>query len=470
MIVKLFNTDGRKVETFKSIKDGKVGLYCCGPTVYNYAHIGNLRAYMFEDILKRTLEYAGYKVKHITNITDVGHLTDDGDDGEDKMIKAAREKGMSVWDIAQFFEEAFLKDIERLNIIKPTMFCKATEHIDDMINMIKKLEEKGFTYQAGGNVYFDSSQFPEYGKMALLDKQELQHGARVEVDKNKRSVQDFVLWFTDSKFEKQAMTWDSPWGTGYPGWHIECSAMSIKYLGPNIDIHCGGIDHIQVHHTNEIAQSEAAIGEKWVNFWCHNEFLLMKTGKMSKSKAGFITLQSLIDKGYDPLDYRYYLLGGHYRSQLVFSWESLDAAATARKNLVQKIGTLKETGNAVLSDKLGDRASEKMADFNEHITSDLMTPRALADLWGLLKDSSISNDEKLYVAYKMDRVLGLKMDTYKIRKEKIEISSEDQLLIEERKMAKKEKNFKRADEIRSIFDKRGYILVDSPEGTFLKKK
>ena len=228
MTVKLFNTDGRKVEEFKPINNGKAGLYCCGPTVYNYAHIGNLRAYMFEDILRRTLEYAGYKVKHIMNITDVGHLTDDGDDGEDKMIKAAREKGMSVWDIASFFEEAFVKDIERLNILKPTIFSKATEHIDDMIGMISKLEENGFTYQAGGNVYFDSAKFGEYGKMALLDKQDFKDGARVVIDKNKRNPQDFVLWFTKGKFEKQAMNWDSPWGNGYPGWHIECSAMSCK--------------------------------------------------------------------------------------------------------------------------------------------------------------------------------------------------------------------------------------------------
>jgi cysteinyl-tRNA synthetase len=470
MTVNLFNTDGRKLEPFKPIKDGKVGLYCCGPTVYNYAHIGNLRAFMFEDILRRTLEYAGYKVKHIMNVTDVGHLTDDGDDGEDKMIKAAREKGMSVWDIASFFTDSFVNDTAKLNILKPTMYSKATEHIKDMIGMIQKLEDRGFTYVAGGNVYFDSSQFPEYGKMALLDKQDLQHGARVVIDKNKKGPQDFVLWFTESKFEKQAMTWESPWGVGYPGWHIECSAMSCKYLGPHFDIHCGGIDHIPVHHTNEIAQSEAANGEKWVNYWCHNEFLLMKTGKMSKSKGGFLTLQSLVDKGFDPLDYRYFLLGGHYRSQLVFTWESLESSASARKNLVQKIGTIRKNTKAVSLDKLGEKAKLRLDDFNEHITADLMTPRCLADLWGLLKDNSISNGEKLAVAYKMDQVLGLKMETYEVEDEKIELSSEDRKLIDERAEAKKVKDFNRADEIRDIFSKRGYVLVDSPQGTFLKKK
>jgi len=470
MTVNLFNTDGRKIEPFKPLKDGKVGLYCCGPTVYNYAHIGNLRAFMFEDILRRTLEYSGYKVKHIMNVTDVGHLTDDGDDGEDKMIKAAREKGMSVWDIASFFTDAFMDDTARLNILKPTMYSKATEHIEDMIKMIQKLEEKGFTYAAGGNIYFDSSKFPEYGKMALLDKQDLQHGARVVVDTNKKGPQDFVLWFTESKFEKQAMTWDSPWGVGYPGWHIECSAMSCKYLGTHFDIHCGGIDHIPVHHTNEIAQSEAANGQKWVNYWCHNEFLLMKTGKMSKSKGGFLTLQSLIDKGYDPLDYRYFLLGGHYRSQLVFTWESLESSSSARKNLVQKIGTMKKSAGPVSLKDLGEKARSRLDDFNEHITSDLMTPRCLADLWGLLKDNSISDDEKLTVAYKIDQVLGLRMETYEIEDEKIELSVDDQKLIDERTEAKAAKDFSRADEIRDIFSKRGYVLVDSPQGTFLKKK
>lgn len=470
MTVRLYNTDGRKIEPFKPIKDGQAGLYCCGPTVYNYAHIGNLRAFMFEDILRRTLEYAGYKVKHIMNVTDVGHLTDDGDDGEDKMIKAAREKGLSVWDIARFFTDAFIDDTKRLNILKPTMYCKATEHIDDMIKMVQKLEDNGFTYVAGGNVYFDSSKFPEYGKMALLDKQDLIHGARVVIDINKRSPQDFVLWFTESKFEKQAMIWESPWGVGYPGWHIECSAMSCKYLGPHFDIHCGGIDHIPVHHTNEIAQSEAANGEKWVNYWCHNEFLLMKTGKMSKSKGGFLTLQSLVDKGYDPLDYRYFLLGGHYRSQLIFTWESLESSATARRNLVQKIGNLKKNTTAVPLDTLSKNAKGKLNDFNEHITADLMTPRCLADLWGLLKDNSISDGEKLTVAYKMDQVLGLKMDTYEIEDESVDVSAEDLLLIAERVEAKKTRNFNRADEIRDIFSERGYILVDSPEGTFLKKK
>ncbi|MBB6478424.1 cysteine--tRNA ligase [Spirochaeta isovalerica] len=470
MTVNLYNTDGRKIEPFIPIREGNVGLYCCGPTVYNYAHIGNLRAFMFEDILRRTLEYAGYKVKHIMNITDVGHLTDDGDDGEDKMIKAAREKGMSVWDIAAFFTDSFFSDVERLNIQKPTLYSKATDHIEDMINMIRTLEEKGFTYQAGGNVYFDSSRFPEYGKMALLDKQDLQHGARVVVDENKRNPQDFVLWFTESKFEKQAMTWDSPWGVGYPGWHIECSAMSCKYLGNHFDIHCGGIDHIPVHHTNEIAQSEAANGEKWVNYWCHNEFLLMKSGKMSKSKGGFLTLQSLVDKGYDPLDYRYFLLGGHYRSQLVFSWESLEASASARKNLIQKIGSLRKDAGPVNLSDLGDGAKEKLNDFSEHITADLMTPRCLADLWGLLKDPAIAEGEKLAAAYEMDRVLGLKMDTYEIAEESVEISEEDKALIGERAKAKKEKNFSRADEIRDIFSDRGYTLVDTPEGTILKKK
>lgn len=470
MTVNLYNTDGRKIEPFIPIREGNVGLYCCGPTVYNYAHIGNLRAFMFEDILRRTLEFAGYKVKHIMNITDVGHLTDDGDDGEDKMIKASREKGMSVWDIAAFFTDAFLNDVDRLNIKRPTLYCNATDHISDMIDMIKTLEEKGFTYIAGGNVYFDTSRFPEYGKMALLDKQDLQHGARVIIDQNKKNPQDFVLWFTMSKFGNQAMTWKSPWGVGYPGWHIECSAMSCKYLGNHFDIHCGGIDHVPVHHTNEIAQSEAANGEKWVNYWCHNEFLLMKTGKMSKSKGGFLTLQSLIDEGYDPLDYRYFLLGGHYRSQLIFTWESLESSAAARKNLEQKIGSLKKSGSPLPLENIGEKARDRLNDFSEHITADLMTPRCLADLWGLLKDSDVEDREKLTVAYEMDRVLGLHMEKYEVSEDNVDISEEDRALIDERAEAKRAKNFARADEIRDIFDQRGYALVDTPDGTLLKKK
>lgn len=330
MAMRLYNTMGRKMEEFKPIVEGQVGFYGCGPTVYNYAHIGNLRAYVFLDVLDKTLSLLGYKIKHVMNITDVGHLSDDGDNGEDKMKKSAAERHQSVLEVANFYTDAFMKDIDAMNIRHPDVICRATEHIDDMIELIKKIEANGHTYMAGGNLYYDISTYPDYGKLANLNLDELKAGAGkrkvVVIDENKRNPGDFVLWFTKSKFEDQAMTWDSPWGRGYPGWHIECSAMSMKYLGKHIDIHTGGIDHVPVHHTNEIAQSEGSFDEAerakgpWVNYWLHNEFLILEGGKMSKSSGNFITLQtslppergySLKDKGFAPLDYRFFLMSGH---------------------------------------------------------------------------------------------------------------------------------------------------------------
>ncbi|MDC7233135.1 MAG: cysteine--tRNA ligase [Spirochaetales bacterium] len=469
MKVKLVNSDGRQLEDFVPLKEGEVGLYCCGPTVYNYAHIGNMRAYTYEDILKRTLEYAGYKVNHVMNVTDVGHLTGDGDDGEDKMIKSAREQGMTVWDIAEHFTDAFFKDSERLNIVRPGKVCKATDHIQDMIDMVKTLEDKGYTYVAGGNVYFDTAKFPEYGRLANLENQDLQHGARVAVDTNKRNYTDFVLWFTNSKFEDQAMTWESPWGVGYPGWHIECSAMSTKYLGPHFDIHCGGVDHIPVHHTNEIAQSEAANGCKWVNYWLHNEFILMKSGKMSKSKGGFITLQDLVDKGYDPLDYRYFLLGGHYRSQLVFSWESLDASRSARESLMRKIAALKKDGSPGSTKDLSDAGQKVLNDFQDHMAADLNTPRALADIWSLLKNKELSPSDKLTLIMDMDRILGLKLDEEAADEENETLDAAIDALIAERQEARKNKDFARSDEIRDQLLEQGIQIIDSPDGPKWKK-
>ncbi|MDA3956849.1 cysteine--tRNA ligase [Oceanispirochaeta sp.] len=474
MKVKLMNSDGRLLQDFLPLVEGQVGMYCCGPTVYNYAHIGNMRAYTFEDILRRTLEYAGYKVNHVMNVTDVGHLTGDGDDGEDKMIKSAREQGMTVWDIAQHFTDAFFKDSERLNIKRPLQVCKATDHIQDMIDMIKTLEDKGFTYVADGNVYFNTANFPEYGRMANLENQDLQHGARVAVDENKKNYTDFVLWFTNSKFETQAMTWDSPWGKGYPGWHIECSAMSCKYLGPHFDIHCGGVDHIPIHHTNEIAQSEAANSCKWVNYWLHNEFILMKSGKMSKSKGGFITLQDLLHKGYDPLDYRYFLLGGHYRSQLVFSWESLDASRSARESLVRKIQVMKKDGAVPDLQALSEEAKRVLNDFQDHMAADLNTPRALADIWSLLKNRGLTASEKLTLILDMDRILGLKLNEVSDEvagEEEMTGSLDEEInqLIQERQEARKNKDFSRSDEIRDQLLKQGIQIIDAPGGPKWKK-
>ena len=460
---------GRTVQEFKPINESEVGLYGCGPTVYNYAHIGNLKTYVFEDLLRRTLEYLGYNVKHVMNITDVGHLTDDADDGEDKMEKSAREKGQSVWEIAEFFTNAFFNDTKKLNILNPHVSCKATEHIQEMIDLIKTLENRGFTYEAGGNIYFSIDKFPDYGKMALLDRQKLSAGARIEVDSNKKNPHDFVLWFTNSKFENHAMLWDSPWGKGYPGWHVECSAMSMKYLGEQFDIHCGGIDHVSIHHTNEIAQTEAATGKKWVNYWLHGEFLVMNKAKMAKSAGNFLTLSVLEEKGYNPLDYRYFCLGGHYRSQLQFSWESLDSAKTARGNLVEKIRILLESGQKEDVDTLGSAALKYVEDFNSSISDDLNLPKALAVVWMLLKDKELTDSEKLSLILHFDNVLGLDLEETAADNTESGVDQEVLDLIKDREEARKAKDFAKSDEIRDQLKNMGIEIKDTADGTKWKK-
>ena len=465
--MKLYNTMDRKVEEFVPIEEGKVGMYCCGPTVYNYAHIGNLRTYIFEDILHRTLEEAGYRVKHVMNITDVGHLTGDGDDGEDKLGKRSRETGKSVWDIAAFYTDAFFADEKALNIKRPNVVCKATDHIQEMIALIKRLEEKGHTYTAGGNVYFSIDTIDDYGKLAGQKQEDKLSGARIAVDGNKRNPQDFVLWFTNSKFGEQAMMWDSPWGRGYPGWHIECSAMSMKYLGETFDIHCGGIDAIPVHHTNEIAQSEAATGHKWVNYWCHGEFLLNDKGKMSKSSGEFLTLPVLVGHGYNALDYRYFCLGGHYRTQLKFSYEALDHAKSARERLNSMVAELK--AKAKPESTISEKAESYKDSFFAALFNDLRCPEALAVMWKMLKDNSITDGEKLSLLYSMDKVLGLDLDKVEAKKEEKVGGEEEWKLVEERKQAKAEKNYQRADEIRKELEERGYIVKDTPQGPILQK-
>jgi cysteinyl-tRNA synthetase len=474
--------------------------------VYNYAHIGNLRAYVTHDMLIRTLRRMGYEVTHVMNITDVGHLSGDNDEGDDKMLKSAEERGRSVLEIADFYTRAFFTDTERMNIEKPTVICKATEHVGEMIGLIRRIEDHGFTYRAGGNLYFDVEKFPAYGELAMLRRDDLKAGARVKADENKRNPQDFVLWFTKSKFENQALVWDSPWGRGYPGWHIECSAMSMKYLGEQFDIHAGGIDHVPIHHTNEIAQSEAATGKHpWVRYWVHNEFLVLDRGKMSKSSGSFLTLQSLVDAGYDPLDYRYFLLGGHYRSQLQFSWESLETAKNARRSLTERIRALAlkagdgssaagrgaggpaESGGAgtsvadnscphnpllgrVLSDKvLSDKAGGYLAAFDKALGDDLSSPRALAELWGLVRDPDIEAGEALACAFDMDRVLGFNLaaaarDAGRTGEDP-ELEREIEALIAERAAAKQAKDYAKADSIRAGLKERGILLEDTPTGT-----
>jgi cysteinyl-tRNA synthetase len=460
MAFTFFNTLGRSMQTFTPSQTGKVGFYGCGPTVYNYAHIGNLRAYVHHDILVRALRRTGYEVNHVMNITDVGHLSGDNDDGDDKMVKSAEERGKSVLEIADFYTQAFFNDTGKMNILRPTVVCKATEHIDDMITLIRRIEENGFTYFAGGNLYFDITRFPSYGELALLRLDDLKTTGR---DENKRNPHDFVLWFTKSKFENQALVWDSPWGRGYPGWHIECSAMSMKYLGETIDIHAGGIDHIPIHHTNEIAQSEVASGKKpWVSYWLHNEFLVLDKLKVSKSSGNFLTLQSLIDLGFDPLDYRYFLLGGHYRSQLQFSEESLNGAKNSRKALLDKVRVFRDkAGNSVPQN---NHLNKYIEDFNTAIEDDLNTPRALAALWGLLREVPPS-PEAVSAIFDMDTVLALGLETSPKLRESDEKTREIEALIAKRAEAKKAKDFSTADSIRQNLKECGIILEDGPAGT-----
>lgn len=466
MTVRLYDTMSRAVKEFVPIEEGKAGLYCCGPTVYNFAHIGNLRTFIFEDLLHRTLVKAGYRLTHVMNITDVGHLTGDGDDGEDKMEKSARESGRSVWDIAEFYTKAFFDDEKDLNIIRPDIVCKATDHINDMIEIIKKLEEGGHTYISGGNVYFSIDTIDDYGKLAKLNLDDLKEGARIEVDSNKRNPKDFVLWFTNSKFKDQAMQWPSPWGTGYPGWHIECSAMSSRYLGSHFDIHCGGIDAIPVHHTNEIAQSEAAFGQKpWVNYWCHGEFLLNDKGKMSKSSGEFLTLSLLKEKGYDALDYRYFCLGGHYRSQLKFSFESLDQARSARQTLMRRLAEC----STAKADGISEGARHYLDAFYEAMFNDLKAPQALAALWSMMRDSDIPDGEKWLAALEMDSILGLSLEKAQEKEAPQEADADALALVEQRSEAKKAKNYALADEIRARLASMGYKVVDTPKGATLEK-
>ncbi len=461
MELKLFNTMGRQLSTFNPIHEGKVGMYACGPTVYNFAHIGNLRTYVFEDIFRKTLEYWGYSVRHVMNVTDVGHLTGDTDEGEDKIVKSSREMGKTVWEVAEFYTKAFFRDFGLLRCAMPSVVCKATDHIQEMIDLIRRIEARGFTYSAGGNLYFDISKFPDYGKLALLDQQDLRAGARVEVDQGKRNPFDFALWFTKSKFEHQAMLWDSPWGRGYPGWHIECSAMSMKYLGEHFDVHCGGIDHVPVHHTNEIAQSESATGHTWVNYWLHGEFLLMGRDKMAKSAGNFLTLSSLIEKGYHPLDFRYFCLGAHYRTQLMFTFDGLDAARTSRLGLMERIVQLRVESPQGPVQAAG-KALEYLRDFETHAADDLNMPRCLADMWTLLRDPEVPGGMKLSLVLRMDRIFDLGLDSAK--EEALTLDDESKALLEERRQARRAGNYKRADEIRAVLKARGIEIQDSPQG------
>ncbi|MBS3734392.1 MAG: cysteine--tRNA ligase [Phycisphaerae bacterium] len=417
MQLKLYNTLTRTKDAFEPIDPPEVKLYTCGPTVYNYAHIGNLRTYVFEDVLKRTLVHVGgYDVSHVMNVTDVGHLVSDADAGEDKMAVGARREGKTVWEIAQFYWDAFRSDLARLNCIEPDTWCRATDEIDAQIDLVRKLEENGHTYTIDDGVYFDTSKLDDYGKLAQLDLEGLQAGARVEMTAGKRNPTDFALWKFSPKDQQRLMEWPSPWGVGFPGWHIECSAMAIKHLGERLDIHCGGVDHVNVHHTNEIAQAECALGHKWCNWWLHGEFLTMPTGdeseggRMSKSSGEFLTLDKLVERGYAPVAYRYFLLQAHYRQQLAFSWDALAAAATAidrLRRLVCELRPDEQSQGRDADDTSARPLSQPLAEFHAAAADDLNTPRALAAMWNAARDAGADAARRYATLVEMDKVLGL---------------------------------------------------------------
>lgn len=470
--IRLYNTASRKQEEFVPLHPGVVNMYCCGPTVYHFAHIGNLRTYVFEDLLRRALDYAGLASNHIVNITDVGHLTSDADTGEDKMEKGAAREGKSVWEIADYYTQAFMKDWERLNIVAPSKWTKATDHIPEQIDLVKTLESKGFTYVVEGDgVYFDTSRFPRYGEFAGLDIQGQQSGARVAAVEGKRSPTDFSLWKFSPKDKQRAMEWDAPWGRGFPGWHIECSAMAMKHLGATLDIHCGGTDHIRVHHTNEIAQSEAATGHPFARYWLHGGWLLETPtedgpegirggGKMSKSSGEFITLDVLLSKGYGAMDYRYFCLSAHYRQYLNFSWQAMDTARDSLKSLRRRTDPLIGKASSIAS----ATAKAWQARYTEAANDDLGFPQALAVLQQLVKDPDLLEGEKAALVRDCDRLLGLRLTEAEERPSKA-LPEDLSTLIEERKAARKAKNWKRSDEIRDLFKAQGFAIKDNPDGS-----
>ncbi len=451
--IRFMNMLTHKIESFKPIDNKEVRMYSCGPTVYWYQHIGNLRTYIFSDILKRILVYDGYKIKHVMNITDVGHLTSDADAGEDKMEKAAAKEHKTAQEIANYYWKIFKEDFGKLNITEPNIWCKATEYIKEQIELIKKLEKKGYTYKTSDGIYFDTSKFKNYGKMARLKKEEIIAGKRVEM-REKRSPTDFALWKFSEVPGKRQQEWKSPWGIGFPGWHIECSAMSMKYLGEHFDIHTGGEDHVQIHHTNEIAQSEAATGKKFVNYWMHGAFLTFKGEKVSKSKGGLYTIAELEELGFKALAYRYLCLTAHYRKPLDFSLENLQNAQNAYNRLKNIIAEIKDDG------KLN---KEYLAEFEKAMNNDLDMPAALAVLWKLARDDKAKG--KLKTIKKIDEVFGLDL----LKKEKLKIPVKVKELVEKREKARKEKDWKKADELREKIKKLGFWVNDTDEGAKLIK-
>ena len=468
----LYNSLTHKKELFQPNSPDVVKMYTCGPTVYHFAHIGNLRTYIMEDVLEKSLKYLGYNVKRVMNITDVGHLSSDADTGEDKMLKGAKRENKSVMEIAEFYTDAFMADCAKLNIAIPEIVQPATGCIPEFITMVEGLLEKGFAYMAGGNVYFDTSKLDKYYVFNDHDADDLDTGVRdgVEEDTNKRNKNDFVLWFTKSKFEDQALKWDSPWGVGYPGWHIECSGISMKYLGEDLDIHCGGIDNAFPHHTNEIAQTESYIGHKWCNYWFHVMHLNDESGKMSKSKGDFLTVSLLEKKGYDPMAYRLFCLQSHYRKNLVFTWENLDNAVVAYNKIIAKIATMKNEG------EVDQEAFAKLKErFVGALNGDLNTSVAVTAVYDVLK-AKTNDATKLAALADFDQVLSLNLlsAAEAIRKKEAEEAAasadpEIDALVAARTAAKKAKNFAEADRIRDELNAKGIEIIDTPQGTKWRK-
>ncbi len=469
MDITLFNTLGRQKQIFEPIEPGKVGLYTCGPTVYDYQHIGNFRTFMFEDLLKRVLLYNGYDVTHIMNITDVGHLVSDGDEGEDKMEKGSARTGKTVWEIAEYYTGFFLDDAKALNLLPPTKYTKATDYIQEQIDMVKCLDDKGYTYVTSDGVYFDTSKLKDYGKLANLDIEGLEEGSRIQFSTEKKNKTDFALWKFSPKDSdtKRQMEWDSPWGKGFPGWHIECSAMSKKFLGDTFDIHCGGIDHVPIHHTNEIAQSEACNGKPFVHYWLHGAFLEEESGKMSKSKGEFLRVKTLVDKGYSPLDYRYLCLGTHYRKRLLFSWEILEQAKTAMARLKQNVQQIRDEAKKNFDARDASMPEGEREKFLEAVNDDLNMPQALAVLWGVVRNDKLSSIEKMNLVNDFNRVLGLDLDK-DIEAGNTNVPAEIMELVEKRIAAKKAKDFKKADSLRDELKALGWEVLDKKDGVEVK--
>ncbi|MDD2505406.1 MAG: cysteine--tRNA ligase [Bacilli bacterium] len=460
--MKLYNTLSRKIEDFIPNEEGKVKFYTCGPTVYSDAHIGNIRSYIGHDILDKTLRYIGYDVTRIMNITDVGHLTSDSDYGDDKMVESAKKENKNVMDIAGYYTDRFFIDFDLVNNKVPEIVSPATSHIDDYIKIITKLIEKGYAYESGGNIYFDTSKLTEYYQLTNHKEEEMLIGAREGVDKdsNKKNQADFVLWFTKSKFDSQELKWESPWGMGYPGWHIECSGICIHHGGEYIDIHGGGVDNIFPHHTNEIAQSEAYLGHKWCNYWFHNEHLMDETGKMSKSDGATLTVSKLKEKGYDPLSYRFMCLNSHYRKQLVFNYTISNSSEQTYKKLKNRISLIKDDGE--LDEDAFAFYNKK---FITHLEADLNTANAMTLIYDLLKNELINGHTKLELIKSFDKVLSLDL----LKKEELREDHDDIIaLIKSRNNAKKRKDFELADSIRDELSEKGIVLLDTREGTTYK--